>query len=427
MKAPASAPHLVSARPGVFPGWYVVAAAFIVLMVSSGLGFYGLSLYLEALTDEQGFSTSSVSAATSLFFVVSGVAGRFIGQFIARRDAREVVVFGAVVGGLALAAVGRITEEWQVFVVYAVFGIGFAATAIVPCTTVVTRWFHRRRSLALSIASTGLSVGGLTLTKAASSLIDHRQLAGATPWLGLAYVVLATGAGLALLPDPSRRGLRPDGDVVEGDDPHEPPPAATLGVAYQAAVRSRFFRLVTFGFVLSMGAQVGAIAQLAKLVTERTGLRSDGALAVSALALASVMARLLGGVVMPRLPMAETTAVLAAVQGASLILLGQAGAKAGLLAAALLFGATVGNLLMLQPLLLAEAFGVRDYPRVFSLNQLIVSAGIAAGPFLLGALHDASGYALAYTVGGCMSIVGGAAIGAAGSVRRVHARLWAEA
>lgn len=419
--ATSASPSPAHPRPRVFAGWYVVAAAFVVLMTSAGLGFYGLSVYLEAITDEQGFSTSAASAATSIAFVVTGISGRFIGGIIGHRDVRQVVVFGGILGGLSLSAIGRVTEVWQAFIAYAVFGVAFACTAVVPCTTVVTRWFHRRRSLALSIASTGLSVGGLTLTKVASWLIDRDGLRSAMPWLGLLFAAIVIPAALALVPDPAQRGLRPDGDEA---DPAARTSALALGVTYATAVGSRFFRSMTAGFTLAMGAQVGAIAQMAKLATERTGSRSTGALALSVLALASVVARLGGGVVMHRLPMAEITAALAAVQGTSLILLSQAESEGALLACVALFGATVGNLLMLQPLVLAEAFGVRDYPRLFSLNQLIVTAGIASGPFLLGALRDASGYGLAYTVGGTLSIAGAAVMVTGGSVRTVQARLW---
>ena len=89
----------------------------------------------------------------------------------------------------------------------------------------------------------------------------------------------------------------------------------------------------------------------------------------------------------------------------------------------MLFGATIGNLLMLQPLLIADVFGVLDYPRVFSLNQLIVSAGVAAGPFLLGYLHDANGYRLAYLVACVVSLVGSMLLLAAGSAERTRLAL----
>ena len=53
-------------------------------------------------------------------------------------------------------------------------------------------------------------------------------------------------------------------------------------------------------------------------------------------------------------------------------------------ASIVLFGATIGNILMLQPLLIAERFGVRDYPRIYSRAQLFGLVGTAGGPLLLG-------------------------------------------
>ena len=54
---------------------------------------------------------------------------------------------------------------------------------------------------------------------------------------------------------------------------------------------------------------------------------------------------------------------------------------------------------MLQPLLIAERFGVLDYPRIFSRAQFITMFGVAGGPLLLGWLYDnAGGYRTSYIV-----------------------------
>ena len=195
-------------------GWVVVAASFTVLLVSSGLGFYGLSVYLAAITREQGFSTGSVSAATSVFFIVSGITGRLVAPLIARIDVRWVLTGGAALSALSLLLLGRVTSTAQVFLVYVLFGAGFAAGGLVPTTTVLTRWFHRRRALALSVASTGLSVGGLTLTRTASGLISDEGMEAATPWLALTYLVIMAIAVPFVYPSPAARGLRPDGAVI---------------------------------------------------------------------------------------------------------------------------------------------------------------------------------------------------------------------
>ncbi len=407
---PASSPDPAT-HEGSFPGWWVVAGCFVVLTVSSGLGFYGLAVYLNAFSNERGWPLSSISLATTVFFVVGGVAGVAVARVIARHDVRLVIVGGGIVGGAALAVLGRVEHQWQLFVVYSVFAAGWAAAGLVPVTTVVTRWFHVRRSVALSVASTGLSAGGILLTPLAKRLLDEQGLAAGTPWLGALFVVgIVPVTWFLVRPDPEVEGWAPDGARRAVG---EMPPAPG-GVGFAEAVRTRFFVAATTGFVLAFGAQVGGIQQLVKLVEDRTD-PATAQFAITAVAATSIVARLIGGRVVQLVPMAGLTVVLVAVQAAALLVIGMAESTWLLFLAIVLFGATVGNVLMLQPLLIAERFGVRDYPRIFSRTQLYAVIGTAGGPVLLGALYDVSdAYRLPYAVAGACSLLGAVALALAG-------------
>ena len=200
-----------------FDGWVVVSAVFIQLMTSSGLAFYGLAIYLDALTDERAFSTTSVSLATSMFFVVSGVVGQVVARLLERYDVRLIVAAGGAVSSLSLYLLGGVGSVGELYAVYVLFAIGFALVGLIPATTLVTRWFQVRRATALSIASTGLSVGAFTLSAPASALIDDRGLADAAPILALIYLVLTALVVPWLWPSPESRGLEPDGTAT-GDD-----------------------------------------------------------------------------------------------------------------------------------------------------------------------------------------------------------------
>lgn len=400
-----------------FPGWRVVAGCFVVLTVSSGLGFYGLAVYLNAFSNEQGWPLSTISLATTVFFIVGGVGGVWVARAIARHDVRIVIVGGGIVGGGALAMLGQVGEQWQLFVVYAVFAAGWAAAGLVPVTTVVTRWFHTRRSVALSVASTGLSAGGILITPLAKRLLDERGLASGTPWLGALFVVgIVPVAWFLVRPDPEAEGWAPDGvRRAVGETP--PPPD---GLAFAEAIRTRFFLLVTIGFTLAFGAQVGGIQQLVKLVEDRTD-PATAQFAITAIAATSVVARLIGGRVVQRVPMLQLTVGLAAVQAISLVILGVAESTWLLFVAIFLFGATIGNILMLQPLLIAERFGVRDYPRIFSRTQLFAVIGTAGGPLVLGAVYDVAGsYRIPYIIAAGCSLLGAIVLllGGAAAVQR---------
>jgi len=94
-------------------------------------------------------------------------------------------------------------------------------------------------------------------------------------------------------------------------------------------------------------------------------------------------------------------------QSLALVVLALAAGRLALLTGAALFGLTVGNVLMLQPLLLVNAFGTREYGRIYSVSQLITALGVAAGPALVGLIEEASGgYAVAYLVAAISSCVG---------------------
>lgn len=386
-----------------FPGWRVVAASFTCLTVTAGLGFYGLAVYLTALSDERGWSVGTISGAVAVFFLVSGVAGLGVARLLARLDVRAVVLVGAVIGALALLGLGQVREVWQVYLVYAVLAVGHTFAGLVPATTVVTRWFHLKRSTALSIASTGLSVGGVLITPVAKWSLDEHRLAGTAPWLAAVWVVGIVPVTLLLMrPDPARLGWEPDGGRVTAASVA----VAPTGTPFATAVRSRFFVVVTVAYFLVLGSQVGGIQQLVKLVEERLGSGSAAG-ATSALAGASIVARLVGGQVAARTSMLRVTIVLAATQGLALGVLSIADSALLLFGAIVLFGATVGNLLMLQPLLMGERFGVRDYPRIFSRSQFFTLLGTAVGPYALGALHDhAGGYRTSYVVAGAGSLAG---------------------
>lgn len=403
--------------PGIFRGWLVVTGVFLTLVISSGLGFYNASVILEAAKDELGASVAAVSGATTVFFAVGGIAGFLASPFIDRIDVRWFYAIGGLVGAGALTSLRWVDSTVELYVFFALFGVGFSLAGLVPGTTVVARWFNIRRPVALSIATTGLSVGGIALTPLAARIIDVRELAGAGPWMGLAWLAIIPLAIVLIRSWPADVGLQPDGAA-------EPPPGVDptvlAGATFAEARRSRFFRLLSFTYALVFLAQVGALAHLFNLATERVD-KGAAAVALSTLAFSSVAGRLLGGVVVTRVPIKTMTSILIVTQALALGLIAFASTQAALVLSAVVLGLSVGNLLMLQPLLLAETFGVKQYSRIYSYNQLFGTIGVAGGPLVIGLIHDLSNYRTAMLVASIVNLVALTAFIAAGSVTDARA------
>ena len=376
----------VFTRTDKFPGWWVVSACFTLLTFSSGLGFYGLAVYLQAFSRELGWSVSSISLATTFFFLVGGVAGIPISKFIAKHDVRIMIIGGATLAAVALFSMRFVEQRWQLFVVYCFYALGWSASGMGPVTTVVTRWFHVRRASALAVASTGLSMGGIVVTPFIKWILDTQGIRNGSPWLALIWFCGTVPVTLILLRAfPQPYGWLPDGARAAPGDV-----ANISGTPLADAVRSRFFKAITFGYIFALGAQVGGALQLVKLVEERTN-RSTATLATIALSSMSIISRFVAGRIIPKVNMTRFTVGLATLQGFSMASIALNESRIGLLLSIALFGITIGNMVMMQSLLLAERFGVRDYPRIAARSGLVSFSGTALGPLILGWLYDVAG------------------------------------
>ena len=409
----------------MYYGWKIVAAILTVLTFTSGLSFYNHAIYLNALATQPAFNVSTASTAVSIFFFSSGITGLWVAKWIEEYDPRICISVGAIICFISLLLLAYVNTIWQLFLVYAFFGTGFSSSSLIPATTLVTRWFHRKRAMALAIASTGLSLGGVILTPVTAFLVGSLGFTLAAPIIGAFYIIgIVPVTWIWLRSDPESMGLNIDGDIDEPNLKEIAPQGeaaimqtVTPGTDYEAnleenitlkqASASRFFWGVSLAYIFLMMAQVGGIAHQYGLAREIL-TEAQTALAIAILPIASIVGRLIGGWLVDRVSIRLFSIIMMVLQASSLSLLSGGFNVISLYVGLALFGTSVGNLLMLQPLLIAEAFGVRDYARIFSFSNLMSSCGTAVGPALLGFVYASSNnlYARPYAVAAAAGALG---------------------
>jgi MFS family permease len=351
--------------------------------VATGLGFYSLPVYLNVLIHSRGFGLTTVSYAVSAFFLVSAVVNVPLGRLIRRVEPRWVMLGGSVLSAVSLFLLGRVDAVWELYLDFTIFGCGFSASSYLPGTAVIVGLFDRDRARALALALTGGSVGGVVVAPLLTRVVDARGLTGTAPWLGLAYlllgglpVVVAIRGHLAAPPAPS-------------SGPSSASDSASAGVSYAVAVRSAAFILVTVSFGVLLADQVGTQVQIVT-IGSAMGVGNAG-IAVSIMASATVVGRLIGAFALSRLPVVGFSAVMGVLQGVSFGVLALLPGLAGLAVGTVLFGITIGNLTVLIPLVVVELFGLTDYPRIYAVSQFGASVGTAGGPVVLAWLHSGFG------------------------------------
>jgi len=386
----------------MYYGWKIVAALFVAMCFTSGLGFYIHAVLLQALVSEKGFAITEISAAVSVFFCSSGLAGLGVSVLIERYDIRYIIIGGALLAAAALSSIGFVTATWHVYALYLFFGVGFCASGLLPATTLVARWFVEKRALALSISTTGLSVGGILVTPLTALLVEHSGLEFATPIFGLAYLFGVVPMTLFVI-RPFPNHVKPS---LETDPTSEQTPSSgQQGADFSATIRAASFWGLSVAWIFVMLAQVGGIAHQYGLVNENLGT-AEAAVALSVLPLFSVIGRILGGLLVGRMSAHLFSLLVMLLQGFSLIILAFSEGAFGLILGLALFGITVGNLLMLQPLLIADVWGLRHYSRVYATSNLLTMLGVAVGPVLMGYLLSETGnYQVSYMMAGLASFV----------------------
>ncbi|MGI9598612.1 MAG: MFS transporter [Acidimicrobiales bacterium] len=400
-------------------GWWITLGVAALMFATVGVGYYGLAVFLRPLQEENGWSNTAVSGATGMYFTVSGITGFILGPYVDRDGPRRFLLGGVLIIGVSAIALGFVSTLVQLYAVYFAQAVAFGMAGSVPVNSILTRWFVTRRAQAMSVSATGVSMGGIVLSPLGSRLVGIGGVSLAAPVLGA--LVLAVGIPIVawvLVWDPKSLRSAPDfGEPIadaDGGDGGDGPlsDAVQLRVWTRAgAARTVAFWAILIAFLLVLMAQTGFLLHQIAFLEDRLGSRDGAALALSTTAFGSVVARLVVGRFADRLDKVLLSASLFIVQGLSVIgvLIFESTAMTYLFV--LLVGFTIGNIYMMQTLLVAEKFGLVSLGTVLGVVGLAAQAGSGAGPFIVGWLEDRSGgYTMPFTLSAITTLVSAAVV-----------------
>jgi MFS family permease len=375
----------------LYRGWSVVIACGILATFSWGLGFYGLGVYLHALSRMHGWSAGLISVAVTAYYALSAGCLVVVGGLIDRHGPRGVLTYGVVTMAVAVGLLGVITEPWHLFAVYLAMATAWSCLSSTGLSSTLLPWFGRRQGLAMTLALTGASVGGMVLVPILVALVQRHGFGFATTAVSLA--LLAVGLPLVWLviggrPTPAQVAVelgRDDGSGAAGEATRD----AKVWTR-QAALRVPRLWTLMVPFALALAAQVGFLVHQISVLEPHLG-ESYAALTVSATTVAALIGRIALGLLSDRVDLRKLAAVNIGAQGAALAMMAAWPSPTGLVAASLVFGLGVGNLITFPPLLAREEFGQRSFGTVFGLVGAATQAGVALGPGLMGVLYDVLG------------------------------------
>ncbi len=385
----------------VYYGWVLVAMEMSVFAVVSGAVYYTFGIFLEPIIDEMGWSRGTTATAFSILTVINGLSGPVVALMTERIGPRRTMLTGQALLVAGLLLLTRITALWQLYLLYGVVvTFAMSCTTYVCATALLTRWFVRRRSLAMGIAMAGSGLGTMVLAPVGHALITSVGWRAAWAVMaGLVVVIAIAPTWLLARDDPGKMGLQPDGLPIA---PSGNPGRASVKAPdwpMAAAFKTRALWLIALmAFANLFSLSMVTSHQVVHL--EDNGI--DALAAASALGLMvgmSSLGRVLGGAAGQWLPLRYVGAASAALEALGIMVLLFAHNLPLVYVYVLTFGLGYGMLVILFPSMVAAYFGPRHYARIFGAAFAVVSILGAAAPAFAGFMFDATGsYTLPFSI-----------------------------
>lgn len=383
---------MISGRRKIYYGWWLLAGSVVAMALGSGVSFWAFGLYVDPLEDDFGWSRAEVSVGFSIALLVSGLSSPLAGRWVDERGPRSAIVIGAALTAVTYLLLATTNALWQWYVYSSINAVFRQFMFFIPFQTLVSRWFDRRRGIALSVLGTGFSLGGFAIVPLMGFAIDAAGWRASFAFSGAAIAAVFLPIGLLLV-----RNYPADvGAFVDGGPPPEReeagPPRAAPGLTLREAMRTPLFWTLAAALTLFFFGMFGwLVHQIPFYESEGISRRSATAI-VSIAAGFGVIARLSVGLVADRIPRFEY----AAMTFAAVLLAGMTAllvnSEAVGIAVFLVFWVTgTGGGPMMEALLLTRAFGVAHFATILGMVVVVETIGQIISPTVAGAIYDATG------------------------------------
>jgi sugar phosphate permease len=149
-------------RKSIFYGWWILIAR---LLISIGWAASPFAVILKPLMNEFNTGRGEISILSSISLVSGAICSYFVARLLEKHSARKFMLWGSVMGGIGFLLSAAVNSIWQLYVLFFIVGIGMNGIGgSVPLVILISKWFIKKRGLALGIAWSGFPLGAMVVT-----------------------------------------------------------------------------------------------------------------------------------------------------------------------------------------------------------------------------------------------------------------------
>ena len=194
----------------------MVAIGSALRILGGGLYYYGFSVFFLPLSEDLGLSRAATSLVFSLARAQGAFEGPVAGYFMDRFGPRPVILMAIIMNGVGHMLLSNVHSYFALLLTYlGVVSLSFQAGFMDAPMVIANTWFTRMRTLAMSMITASVSVGGFLFTPLLAAAVEHWGWRRAAFGNGIAFLLLGLPMALLVRRSPESMGLQPDGDMAE--------------------------------------------------------------------------------------------------------------------------------------------------------------------------------------------------------------------
>ncbi|MDE0824459.1 MAG: MFS transporter [Dehalococcoidia bacterium] len=386
--------------------------------------FHAMSLWAVALQRDFGWNRTQLGFALTFTRIEGGFMGPLEGYLVDKVGTRRMVLVGMLILGGAFIFFGQVQNLWMFYLAYILMAVGQGLGSWIPIMTLLTRWFNKKRSMALGWSNMSSRAGALLLVPAIAWAIDDGIDIDRIGWrwtasiLGIVMISVAWPISRLIKNQPQDMGLLPDGDKPAPQTSQKASQKPAAGGSFKPvqsdedftvreALHTSAFWLIAFGHGFTSMVILAIMAHLGLLMVDKGYDLQDAAFVVSVYTAVAMVFQLVGGYVGSKIPIRFAVAIFTTLQAVGVMVLVFADAKSTFYLFAILFGAGFGGRNPLTVAIRGDYFGSASFGKILGISTVPMNVLLLIAAPLVGWMRDVQGdYTQAFMVMVATNMIG---------------------
>lgn len=379
-------------KHNIFYGWWIVLGCIIITSTMVPLIMSLSNKFLIQVTTEMGISRSAFTLANTILQGLGIFLSPIVSKKLANGNMRKIQCISVLGFAISYASYALAQNVFHLYISAFFVGVFFLNATLIPVSMMITNWFVKKRGLAMSLAMSGIGIGGFIFSPVVTNFLSNYGWRTTYLIMAIIVLILALPTSLFILrKKPEDMGLMPYGSgesITTNNNSLKTSQSIALSVS-DSKIKV-FFWLLLLGMFTNSIINSGSLGHFPPAIEELHGANVQATI-ISLYSLVGIFGKLLIGWINDKFGIVASTTFGCVAFGLAFVFMLFGSNVTMLYVMAISFG--LGNAIgtVIPPLITSAVFGAEKYGEAYGIVNSASQVGLALGSLFIASLYDVVG------------------------------------